>query len=285
MGNPQGIRNGPSALTLAAALIAAALIGANAQAQSGSGYFRYADARLALKHAVAVVDEPSDQAHERRVLVFLSAEPLDAAAIATAFDPADAVRDQKPAGGYVRVCIAADGSECGLYYSPEGFNSGGYGELSLQRNEPAHIAGRWLLAQGDFLGTPYDYDLRFDAPIVPAPGNVLPAGGGAPGAAYNAWLEALAKGDVDALRRMGGEDARWRFPDDDPGTVKESLKSLRDGEPLRAQISRGREHADQAVLWVEGVDRDDIRRRGRVLMRRTAAGWQHVESDLDSVDE
>ncbi|KQZ56947.1 MULTISPECIES: hypothetical protein [unclassified Lysobacter] len=285
MGDSQGIRNGPKALTLAAALIAAALIGTTAQAQGGSGYFRYADARLALKHAVAVSEEPTDRADERRTLVFLSAEPLDAAAIAAAFDAADAVRDQKPAGGYVRVCIAADGSECGLYYSPEGFNSGGYGELSLQRNEPAHIAGRWLLAKGDFLGTPYDYDLRFDTPIVPAPGSDLPAGGGAPGAAYNAWLDALAKGDVAALRRMGGEDARWRFPDDDPGTVKESLKSLRDGEPLRAQISRGRQHADQAVLWVEGVDRDDIRRRGRVLMRRSAAGWQHVESDLDSVDE
>lgn len=279
MGNSQGICNGLRALALTAALI-----GTTAHA-SGSGYFRYANARLALKHAVAVVEEPTDQADERRVLVFLSAEPLDAAAIAAAFDAADAVRDQKPAGGYVRVCIAADGSECGLYYSPEGFNSGGYGELSLQRNEPAHIAGRWWLAQGDFLGTPYDYDLRFDTAVVPAPGSVLPAGGGAPGAAYNAWLGALAKGDVAALRRMGGEDARWRFPDDDPGTVKESLKSLRDGEPLRAQISRGRQHADHAVLWVEGVDRDDIRRRGRVLMRRTAAGWQHVESDLDSVDE
>lgn len=280
MGNSQGIRNGLRALALMAASI-----GTAAHAQSGSGHFRYADARLALKHAVAVVEEPTDQADERRLLVFLSAEPLDAAAIAAAFDAADAVRDQKPAGGYVRVCIAADGSECGLYYSPEGFNSGGYGELSLRRNEPAHIAGRWWLAQGDFLGTPYDYDLRFDTAVVPAPGSVLPAGGGAPGAAYNDWLGALAKGDVAALRRMGGEDARWRFPDDDPGTVKESLKSLRDGEPLRAQISRGRQHADQAVLWVEGVDRDDIRRRGRVLMRRTAAGWQHVESDLDSVDE
>ena len=274
-------QHGLRAFALTLGLIAAGA----AQAQSGSGYFRYGDARLALKHAIAVIEEPSDQAEERRTLVFLSAQALNVAAVAAAFDAVDAVREQAPPGGYVRLCIAADGSECGLFYSPEGFNSGGYGELSLQRNEPAHIAGRWQLAQGDFLGTPYDFDLGFDTAIAPAPGSALPAGGGAPGAAYNAWLEALAKGDVAALRRMGGEDARGRFPEDDSGTVKESLKSLRDGEPLRAQIARGRQHGDQAVLWVEGVDRDDIRRRGRVLMRRSAAGWQHAESDLDSVDD
>ncbi|NUO75702.1 MAG: hypothetical protein HOQ32_06780 [Lysobacter sp.] len=267
------------------ALALALLAAGAAQAQSGSGYFRYGDARLALKHAIAVAEDPSDPADEHRTLVFLSAQPLDAAPVAAAFDALDAVREQAPAGGYVRVCIAADGSECGLFYSPEGFNSGGYGELALQRDEPAHVAGRWQLAQGEFLGTPYDFDLRFDTAITPAPGDALPAGGGAPGAAYNAWLAALAKGDVAALRRMGGDDARGRFPEDDPGTVKESLKSLRDGEPQQAQIARGRQHGDQAVLWVEGVDRDDIRRRGRVLMRRSQAGWQHVESDLDSVEE
>lgn len=277
----QHLRSRLRAYACAAGLIAAGA----ASAQTGSGYFRYGDARLSLAHAIAVVEEPSDQAEQRRTLVFLSAKPLDAAAVAAAFDAGDAVREQEPPGGYVRLCIAADGSECGLFYSPEGFNSGGYGELSLQRNEAAHLSGRWRLAEGDFLGTPYDFDLRFDTPIAPAPGSALPAGGGAPGAAYNAWLDALARGDVAVLRRLGGEDARWRFPEDDAGTVKESLKSLRDGEPLRAQISRGRQHGDQAVLWVEGVDRDDIRRRGRVLMRRGATGWQHSRSDLDSVDE
>ncbi|SFL04575.1 hypothetical protein [Lysobacter sp. cf310] len=281
MSATHALRSRLRALALTAGLIAAGA----AAAQTGSGYFRYGDARLSLAHAIAVIEEPSDQADERRTLVFLSAQPLDAAAVAAAFDAMDAVREQAPAGGYVRLCIAADGSECGLFYSPEGFNSGGYGDLALQRNEAARIAGRWQLAEGDFLGTPYDFDLRFDTPIAPAPGSALPAGGGAPGAAYNAWLEALAKGDVAALRRMGGEDARGRFPEDDAGTVKESLKSLRDGEPLQARIARGRQHGDQAVLWVEGVDRDDIRRRGRVLMRRTAAGWQHAESDLSSVDE
>ncbi|WP_147300695.1 hypothetical protein [Lysobacter silvisoli] len=266
-----------------AAALAALAMGA-AQAQSASGHFRYGTARLAVQHAVAVAEEPTDLAEQRRTLVFLSAAPLDAQRIAAAFDPLDAVREQAPPGGFVRICITADGNECGLFYSPEGFNSGGYGELQLQRHQAAAVAGRWALAEGDFLGTPYDFDLRFDAPVVPAPGNALPAGGGAPGAAYSAWLAALAQGDVAALRRMGGEDARWRFPEDDPGTVKESLKSLRDGEPVQAVIARGRQHGDEVVLWVEGVDRDEIRRRGRVLMRRDASGWHRVESDLESVE-
>ena len=42
---------------------------------------------------------------------------------------------------------------------------------------------------------------------------------------------------------------------------------------------------DQAVLWVEGVDRDDIRQRGRVLMRRDGDQWVFAEADLDSVEK
>ncbi len=256
-------------------------------ADNASGYFRIGETRLDVHHALAVVTDPSGAAEDRQTQVYLSEVALDPAKVAAAFDPDDAVREQ--AGdehAYVRICIDADGGDCGLFFSPESFNSGGYGDLTLAKTGPERIAGRWVLARPeDFFGKTYEFDLQFDSAIAPAPGQALAAGGGEPGAAYNAYLDALARGDIAALRAMAGEDGDWRFDPDDPTGAKEELKSLRDGQPLHADIERGLLDGDQAILWVTGIDRDEIHRRGRVLMHRTAQGWRYAESDLDHVDE
>jgi hypothetical protein len=266
-------------------LVAASGLSAHAGGQA-SGYFRIADTRLDVRHAIAVVEEESASGEDSHTLVFLSAVPLDAGKVAAAFDAMAAVRDQEPAGGYLRLCIDAEGDDCGLFFSPEGFNSGGYGELTFAKREPARIAGRFVLAEPeDFMGEAYQFDLNFDTAITPAPGTALPPGGGEPGKAYNAYLAALAQGDFAALRTMAGDDGAWQYPEDDPTAAKEALKSARDGQPLQAQIERGRQHGGEAVLWVRGVDRDDIPRAGRVLMVNTGSGWRFEESDLDSVEE
>jgi hypothetical protein len=255
-------------------------------AHPASGFFRIGTSRLEVRHAIAVVEEKGNDPAQHQTFVYLSAQPLDAARVAAAFDADDAVRELDPDGGYVRVCIDAQGEDCGLFYSPEGFNSGGYGELALAAHDARRIAGRYVLAQPEeFFDKDYQFDLGFDIPVTPAPGTPLPAGGGEPGRAYNAYLEALARGDLPTLRTMAGDEGRWRYPEDDATAAKEALKSARDGQPVKADIARGREHAGEAVLWVSGVDRDDIRRAGRVLMRKQDQGWVFIESDLDSVDE
>jgi hypothetical protein len=267
-------------------LLAMGLLSAAHAADSGKGYFRIGDKRLDVKHAIAVVEEESGAVDDRHTLIFLSVAPLDANRVAAAFDAMDAVREQEPAGGYIRLCLDAKGDDCGLFFSPEGFNSGGYGEWKLDHNDDKRIAGRFYLDKPeDFMGQSYQFDLTFEAAITPPPGTALPAGGGEPGKAYNAYLDALAKGDLATLRAMAGEEGAWRFPEDDATSAKEALKSARDEQPLRAEISRGRLHGDEAILWVQGVDRDDIRRVGRVLMRKGGPGWRFEEADLDSVEE
>lgn len=272
------------------------VIGVAHAADPADGYFRMgepgSEAGVEVKYAAAVTVEETADAEGQQIHVFLADFPLDAAKLAAAFDADDAAREQlgDRAGGYVRLCIAADGSECGLFYlrrSPDdSFNTSGYGEMRVATRTPTHIAGRWRLAKPEsFFDETYVFDLGFDVAITPAPGVALPTGGGDVGAAYRAWADAVGKGDVPALRRMLGEDARWRLPEDDADRVKETLKSLRDGQPLQPDILRGRRDGDTAVLWVDGVDRDDIRRQGRVLMRRADGAWTFVESDLESVDE
>lgn len=268
------------------------LVGAAAAADTGSGHFRMGVSGVQVRHAIAVRREQHIDPAKDEIFVYVSDHPLDAAKAAATFDPDDSVSEQygERSGGYVRICITPDGGECGMYYRrrdpDDSFNTSGYGELKLDTQTGQRIAGRWLLAEPeDFFGKAYDYDLRFDAAIAQPPGTPLPAGGGDAGTAYRAYAAAVAKGDIVALRGFMDEDARWRLPDDDNERVKETLKSLRDEQPQQPTIVRGRIHGDEAVLWVEGVDRDEIRREGRVRMLREGRNWRVGEQDLDSVDD
>lgn len=262
-------------------------------ADNGSGHFRKGEVRVETKHVIAVtIDEDGDPEHVQ-TYVYLSNVPLDAGKIAAAFQPGSAVDGQLGDGsaGYVRICINADGDECGLYFSHNNpnasFNTSGYGKFNLASAPAGRIAGRWLLAEPDeFFGETYEFDLNFDVAITPPPGTPLPADGGEPGKAYRAWTAAVAKGDVRVLSALvGSEYDTWRIKSDDEDDVKAALKDLRDGTPVKATILRGRIDGDSAVLWVEGRDRDDILRRGRVLLARAEGGWRYMEADLDTVSD
>ena len=270
------------------ALLCAAF--ATTAADRGSGHFRKGETRIDLKHVIAVANDEDDGA---RTFVYLSDIPLDVRKIAAAFQASSAAEAQLGDGsaGYVRICIDGEGGECGLYFSHNkpnaSFNSAGYGAFKLEPAAAGRIAGRWVLAEpGDFFGETYDFDLVFDVAVTPPPGTPLAADGGEPGKAYRAWTAAVAKGDLPVLRALvGGDYNGWRLNSEDQGNVKEALKDLRDGTPLQARILRGRIDGDSAVLWVEGKDRDDILRRGRVQMQRVEGVWRYVEADLDSVGD
>jgi hypothetical protein len=274
----------------AAALCVA--LAANA-ADRGSGHFRKGEVRVEARHVIAVtVDEEGDAA-TAQTYVYLSNVPMDAGKVAAAFHASSAAEEQLGDGsaGYVRVCINAEGDECGLYFSHNNpsasFNSSGYGTFKLDAAPAGRIAGQWVLAEpDDFFGETYDFDLRFDVAVTPPPGKPLPMDGGEPAKAYRAWITAVAKGDLAVLRRLvGGDYNGWRIKSDDESDVKAALKDLRDGTPLQAKILRGRIDGDSAVLWVEGKDRDDILRRGRVLMAKAEGDWRFMEADLDSVGD
>lgn len=263
----------------------------SSQAQAGdtgSGHFRLGDSGVTLTHAVAVRHEKHLDPEEDEVFVFLSDRPLDPATIAAAFDPDDGARESygERSGGYVRVCLPPDGGECGLHYSrndpSDSFNSSGYGDLSVTTQTRDRIAGRWRLEEPeDFFGKTYDFDLRFDAAIHTPPGTPLPAGGGDAGAAYRAYADAVKTGDLRTLRGFLGDAAEWRLPDNDAERIKETLKDLRDEQPLAPDVLRGRRHGDTVVLWVRGTDRDDITRAGRVRMQWKDGRWSVGEQDLD----
>ena len=269
--------------------LAAASVGASA-AGAGGAYFRYDKVRLEIKHAYAVVKE--ERSGPNQVYLFLTSDPIDAKKVADAFDPGSEVSEQmhgRP-GGYVRVCVMSEGRECGLYFShnepSESFNMSGSGEFKLARQTPTQVEGRWqMTTPDDFFGKTYDFDMPFSVSITAAtPGTPLPADGGGPGKAYTAYLAALAKGDLPTLRKILGEGARWQLPEDDEQSARQGLKDLRDGKPVSVKILSAVQRGDSAVLKVEGVDRDDIKRAGRVLMIKDGDTWRADTQDLGSVD-
>ena len=259
---------------------------------AASGYFRLGDQRIEPHHAIAVHADSTTLPGTVETWVYLSVSAFDAAPVAAAFDPDQGLRDQAvdtPAGSYLKLCINAEGGECGIYFAHRGptrnFSTGGYGTLVLSTQRSDRITGTLVLDRPEeFFDETYQFDLTFDVAITPSPGTALAAGGGAPGNAYQAYLSALAKGDFQTLRVLAGDYGAARFPEDDPTAAKEALKSLRDEQPLVADIARGRLQGDQAVLWVSGTDRDDIMRSGRVLMKRTEAGWRFEQADLQAIE-
>jgi hypothetical protein len=270
------------------ALILSCLCSAATAAESG-GFFRYDKTRMDIKHGYAVTKE--NRSGPDQTYVFLTSIPIDAKLVADAFDPGDAVNEQtrgKP-GGYVRICIDGEGKECGLYFShnepSESFNMSGSGTFTLAKRTPT-LEGRWLLDKPeDFFGKTYEFDLKIATAVTPpTAGTALPADGGAPGKAYTAYLAALAKGDLPALRAILGESRAWQLPENDANQAKQGLKDLRDGKPVAVKILSAVQRGDHAVLKVEGVDRDDIKRAGRVLMVKDGAGWKMDTDDLGAVD-
>lgn len=273
-------------------LVALALSGAAAVAAAAGpgGHFRYGDVKMEVRHAYAFPDQ--DEGREGNLLVFLTSVPIEAQAVADAFDPGHAVEEQisGKSAGYVRICVGPESTECGLYFSHNeplaSFNLSGSGVFKLGNRSDGRVEGSWLQAEPeDFFDKTYDFDLRFAVDVTqPKPGTKLGADGGAPGRAYQALLAALSKGDLPALRAMLGESVAWQLPEGDANSARQGLKMLRDGKPVSAKILSGTGYGDRAVLRVEGADRDDIKRRGRVLMVKQGEDWRFDRDDLDSVD-
>ena len=259
-------------------------------AETASGFFRYGDVTLEVAHAYLFrVDTGLGEESK----IFLTPSPIDAALVAAAFDVESGVDEQidQVGGGYVRICLDAEGFECGLYFSnedpPESFNSSGSGDFTLEANLPDHVKGSFVLAEPEeFFDQTFQFDLHFDVGRTPAPEAAsLPEGGGEPGAAYLAYIEAIAAADFPKLREIMGPEGSWQFPEEDLSACKENLKWLRDGTPVTATIWKGEQRQHDAILFVEGVDRDEIRRRGRVLMGLEGDVWRYQANDLESVEE
>ena len=94
------------------------------------------------------------------------------------------------------------------------------------------------ISQQSLGGTPYAFDLRFTAPILPErePGAALDAGGGAPGAAYTALIRAMHAKELDTLLLHLDEDEAANLRETDDSWRSYKLDDIADSAPEQMRV-------------------------------------------------
>lgn len=250
-------------------------------ADTASGYFRMATVTSTMTAACAFrVPDPATPGQTKTTLVFASRE-IDCAAADATFDPIGAVAAQvtRAGGAYVELtpADAANGTDGGWTqaepYDSMGF--GGQGELLHTVRTPTRMEGSYS-SKGPhtFFDKSFQFEFTWavDVRSGALSGDPLPTDGGAPGAAYRAYVTAVAKNDLKALATMmaaGGDDDF-----SDSASARAIFAMFKKIELKDARIAGGLVRGDHAALDVSGTSHDNDTMRGRVLLVREGGAWK-----------
>lgn len=128
--------------------------------------------------------------------------------------------------------------------------------LVLSANDETRVAGRWKLDDGAGLVT----DVQFDLPITKTgpmarPGTPLPAGGGDPGKALRAMVDATHAGNLDAMIALSPPAQRKEIEQAKAaGEADEVLKMAKLFTPKITKVTGGSVVDDQAWVDFEGTE-------------------------------
>ena len=220
--------------------------------------------------------------------IYMAPSVISTDGLATALDPDESLR-YGIEGDYVVLTLDEKGAFSMIYaYIYEGSKNYGFNEgvVTLEKLGPDAVVGRVDSEGKKSLGdTPITFDLRFSAPIMPPQptGTDLGADGGAPGAAYLAFLDALRKGDSAALVKL----AEKEWAENLAGTPEEyrqyTLDSAKESAPQEMAVTGGEMFDGYAFLNVAGKDWMGDKVEGKVKMVLDGDTWRFAEDDLEMV--
>jgi hypothetical protein len=182
-------------------------------------------------------------------------------------------------------------------YVPPGtsysMSSNEVGKLAMKGAFSAKAAGSWSLADED-MKCNLSFDLasgpggKVAAAATPAPpakpwGTPLPAGGGAPGAAYMAMHKATLAGDVNAMLKLAtkeraAEMEKSRKQPEFAGMI-ELIKAM---EPTEAHVVSGQANATKAELQIAGKDSDGSSMKGTATLLNEGGAWKIEKVETSS---
>jgi hypothetical protein len=215
-------------------------------------------------------------AKEKTVMVLLADAPVPQESLTGNFGRAELAGSGKLNG--IEVEIDADRNiVSGMIYSSElkkyggSFSASGMHELHATVFGAKDVEGSLRTAkEEEFFGTKWQYDATFHAAAAPPPaaknGQPLPAGGGAPGAAYAAYLEALKSGDIAALRKAVSAD---RAKSMDSPEFPKTLKMVQVMQPENVKVTGGT--LDGATAMLDATAKDST---GTITMRLEGGAWK-----------
>lgn len=239
-----------------------------------------------------------------RLRLRLSPIALDQKRLAGALDVAGELDRQMEGHGYVELELELDGrwTGGGMVTIRDAFcgwcHNGAQAEKARTRVANGRVVGTIKASHTDDAeGDGYDADLALDAPIEAEGGATpLPAGGGAPGQAYQACLKAMTGRSEAAI-------VSSCFTSDDAWLARQNLDYY-EGEAFfdhvrilqsaldfqSAAISGGRQKGDEAELTVtakrvrpgaQGEPESVESWKGFVYLRRSAGAWGFASANLE----
>jgi hypothetical protein len=271
-----------------------------AAAPRAQGVFTSGGLEVPVKDAYAHMGK-ADFGDDEVIVVRLSTEPLDVAALDGSLDREAAFKAQAQNSPAITLQFdKANGAWLGSSYSLASGNGCGYCSApdvpgARLRLEGGTLKGRLLVKASDHSdGKGAGADIQFDLPVAgEAKATALGADGGDPGKALLACHAAVAKKDAAAFRtRCAIQLDVLTNAESGGGDPKEALEQfwsygLYGYDVLRLaglKVTAGRALATQAELLVEGRNTEtDTSYKGRVFMKKTDAGWMYEREDLDAV--
>jgi hypothetical protein len=131
---------------------------------------------------------------------------------------------------------------------------GTYPQIELVSVGPEIFAGRvYHTEPAEFFDDTFQYDFSFSVPLSDPFGPIgeaLPAGGGEPGAAYLAFVDAIHAGDLDRLKTLVSPDQAAMLEGDD---AQDNLGFIQMMTPTAFEITGGSSDGETAILRITGT--------------------------------
>jgi hypothetical protein len=261
----------------------------------GDGTLTVNGKTVKLDHSYATTKKNPFDKKKTVVLVLFTDRELPAGAMKDDFTLMEA-RDKTHFNG---VSAEIDDEKkvigCQIYSSSlkktDQFSSIGTQKLDVTAMTPTRIAGKlYMPKEEDFFDDKFIYNITFDVPIgaasanaAPPPsaapaGKPLPADGGEPRKAYDAYRKVLASGDMAALRKAVSADRVSSMDDPD---FKKMFPMIQEMEPKNVKYLNGTIDGDKATLNVSAKNGKE-QSTGTVSMVREGGKWKVSKEEWQS---
>ena len=279
-------------------LLLASLLIASSLPVLGDGTLTVNGTTVKLNHAYATTKKNPFDKKKTDVLVLLADRELPANALNDDFTLMDAA-DKTHFNGVTAEIDADKQVIAGEIYSSSlkkmhSFSSVGTQKLELTTMTPTRVAGKLFTPKEDeFFDDKYSYTATFDVPIsavaaaaADAPpaapkGKPLPADGGEPRKAYDAYRKVLAAGDMAGLRKAVSAERSKSMDDPD---FKKMFPMIQAMEPKNVKFVNGAVDGETATLNVTAKDANE-HSTGTITMVREGGKWKVANEQWQSKSE
>lgn len=271
--------------------ILAFFVSATVMAGSAKGTFKANGKKFNLKYAYATTKKNPFDKKKTDVFVIVTDKDIPQSTIFDEFAYMNLA--EQGISGFTAQIDADKSVNSGTLFSPalkvHQFSSVGKQKVALTAMTKDRIAGTVSMPPDDFFEDKYEFTATFDLPIqakaaadktagkaaekTAAPkGTPLPADGGEPGKAWQAYRKAIQSGDIAAIRKTV---AKEMVKDTEDPDFKKMLGVIQAMQPKKVKIKSGSVDGDNATLLVDSLDEKNT--TGTISLRRESGQWKLVK--------